>query len=164
SMLDRAAFVDVFRDTDASLSERLKAKGGYQREVALRLKYRRLFKSSLQLNLERMSPDERKRITVLSAGNRLARMEDELSALAGGEPGSVIIDIAPRDFLARRRRKGKTEVPILDDDGKVRKLTSLSPIARAVQMHPPQSWGLMVACDPAIRPQISRMAYDAIFG
>ena len=164
SMLDRDHFVDVFKDTDASLSERLKVHGGYQREIALRLKYRRLYKSSLLLSIDGMNSEQRKRIMDLSRRGSLPKIEDELSASAGADQGSVIIDAAPIEYLAGRGRKGKTEVPILDDDGRLRKLTSLSSIARAVQMHSSQDWGLMVVCDGRIRSRVAKIASHAIFG
>ncbi len=164
SMLEREQFVDVFKDTDASLSERLKAHGGFQRETALRLKYRRLYKSSLLLSIDGMDAEQKRRIMELSARRALPKVEDELSASAGAEAGSVIIDAAPIEYLAGRGRKGKTEVPILDDSGRVRKLTSLSPIARAVQMHSSQDWGLMVACDSRIKSRVAKIAAHAIFG
>jgi HD superfamily phosphohydrolase len=164
SMLDRSVFPDVFMDTDASLSCRLGEQGGYQREIALRLKYRRLFKTALLISLDRMGNEERRKLASLSRRGKLFRLEDEISAIAGGVEGSVIIDAAPVEFLTGRGRKGKTEVPILDDDGRVRKLTSLSTIARAVQKHPQQDWGLLVACDPAIRGRVSRISREMILG
>ncbi|MDH2904882.1 MAG: hypothetical protein PXX82_00805, partial [Methanomassiliicoccales archaeon] len=134
------------------------------REIALRLKYRRLYKSSLLLSIDGMNSEQRKRIMELSRRGSLPKIEDELSASAGADQGSVIIDAAPIEYLAGRGRKGKTEVPILDDDGRLRKLTSLSSIARAVQMHSSQDWGLMVVCDGRIRSRVAKIASHAIFG
>ena len=164
SMLDRDVFPEVFMDTDASLSARLSEHGGYQQEIALRLKYRKLFKTALLISLDRMGDEERRKLASLSRKGKLFKLEDEISAGAGGEQGSVILDAAPVEFLTGRGRKGKTEVPILDDDGRVRKLTSLSTIARAVQKHPQQDWGLLVACDPSIRTKASRISREIIFG
>lgn len=164
STLDKSVFEDVFKDTDASLSERLMRHGGYARDIALRLKYRRLFKSALLMYLEEMTQDEKDAVALLQHGNRISRAEDEICGMIGSEPGSVIIDTAQREYLSGAGIKGKTEVPIMDEGGSVRPLTRLSSIARAVQVHSRQEWGLMVTCRKPLIRRAAEAARSVIFG
>lgn len=163
SMLDRSVFMDVFKDTDASLSERLVAQGGYSRDTALRLKYRRLFKSALLLGIDEMTQDEKDAVASLVRRGRASAAEDEICELVGAERGSVIIDTAQLQYLSGGGVKGKTEVPIMDDSGAVRPLTRMSSIARAVQVHSRQEWGLMVVCERRFRAKAAEAARRVIF-
>lgn len=164
SQLDRTVFEDVFKDTDASLSERLIRHGGYPREIALRLKYRRLYKSALLKGLEEMTADEKRSLTAMVRSGRTASLEDEICDEVGARRGSVIIDTAQQEFLSGAGVKGKTEVPIMDDGGVVRPLTRMSSIARAVQLHSRQEWGVMVICEGRLKRKVSAIAARMIFG
>lgn len=164
SMLERTAFEDVFKDTDASLSERLIRHGGYPRDIALRLKYRRLFKSAVLLGIEDMSEEQKQAVASLQLHGRLSQVEDEICDIVGAERGSVIIDTAQQEYLTGEGMKGKTEVPIMDDGGEVRPLTKLSSIARAVQLHSRQEWGLMVTCEKPLVHRVAEAAGRVIFG
>lgn len=164
SMLDREMFEEIYKDTDASLSERLIRHGGFPREMALRLKYRRLYKSALLISMDEMGREEREAVATLVRRGRASDLEDEIAAHAGAGPGSVIIDAAMPEYLSGAGVKGKTEVPIMDDGGVVRPLTRLSSIARAVQTHSRQEWGLMVICDRRLTGKVGPAARRIIFG
>ena len=163
SMLDSAVFEDVFKDTDASLSERLIRNGGFPRDIALRLKYRRLYKTALLIDMDEMDAGQREAVSSLVRKGRLSSMEDEICDELGVEHGSVIIDAAQPEYLSGAGIKGKTVVPIMDESGVVRPLTRLSSIARAVQQHSRQEWGLMVACEKRLIPRASAIARRTIF-
>jgi HD superfamily phosphohydrolase len=163
SMLDSAVFEDVFKDTDASLSERLIRNGGFPRDIALRLKYRRLYKTALLIDMDEMDAGQREAVSSLVRKGRLSSMEDEICDELGVEHGSVIIDAAQPEYLSGAGIKGKTVVPIMDESGVVRPLTRLSSIARAVQQHSRQEWGLMVAREKRLIPRASAIARRTIF-
>ncbi len=164
SMLDKSAFEDVYKDTDASLSERLVRQGGFQREIALRLKYRRLYKSALLMSLGDMTAGEKERVVSIVRHGRVSSIEDEVCDEIGQEHGSVIMDTAQQEYLTGAGIKGKTEVPIMDEGGVVRPLTRLSSIARAVQLHSRQEWGVLVACDGRLKSKAAEAARCVIFG
>jgi hypothetical protein len=64
---------------------------------------------------------------------------------AGIDRSEVILDVPSRQLITGEVRKGKTEVPILNGE-RVRPLTRLSPISRALQSRGVHDWAVMVSC------------------
>ncbi len=164
SQLDKAVFGDIYKDTDSSLSERLVRHGGFPRDIALRLKYRRLYKSALMMGINEMAAGEKNAVADIAREGRVSAIEDEICDSLDLERGAVIVDTAQPEYLTGTGMKGKTEVPIMDEGGTVRPLTRLSSIARAVQLHSRQEWGLLVACDGNIASKVSDTAKRIILG
>lgn len=158
--LGREEFRSAITDTDSSLMERLRRSDGLARDLAIRLKYRRLYKGAFILPIEKMDEEARRKAASLSR-RRIERLERELCADAGVEEGKLIVDIAPESHLLGQPVRGKTEVPIKEGRD-IRKLTDISSIARAVQIHSRQDWGVMVACEGSLQRRV-RKAAAALF-
>ncbi|MBP8685634.1 MAG: HD domain-containing protein, partial [Methanomassiliicoccales archaeon] len=76
---------------------------------------------------------------------------------AGVDPSEVILDAPSRELITGEARRGKTEVPILND-GRVRPLTRLSPISKALQSRGVHDWAVMVACPEKYVERVERAA------
>jgi HD superfamily phosphohydrolase len=161
--LGREELSQVIRDTDASLMCRLAQAGGYAADIALRLKYRRLLKPSLVLSIADMSEEQRKALAEDIRRKRIREMEREISSKAGLQEGYVLIDTSHPEYIEGKDVKGKTEVPILDDNGKIVSLTKLSSIASAIQRHPRQEYAVLVACEERHRERVRQIAKRVLF-
>lgn len=160
-----APMASIQRMVDHELLEWLKAQGGFQTEVALRIKYRKLYKRAIAWGPEDLSEDQRQALRVLSDDRDARRAaEDALARKAGAESGSVIIDIPLPELLVSEPRIASTDVTVVDEDGTASRLSRLSPLARALQLRSVSDWAVMVACDPAARARVVRAAPKVLFG
>lgn len=124
---------NFYRLTDAELIERLHSIPGYPREIVIRLRYRRLFKTA--------HVEERRELTRAEKGRFLKkygkwrdvlRLQDEIAEKAGLALGRVILDVPIVDVLISEPRLEKVEVPALAE-GKLVRMSKLSPIAEALK-------------------------------
>jgi len=124
---------NFYRLTDAELIERLHSIPGYPREIVIRLRYRRLFKTA--------HVEERRELTRAEKGRFLKkygkwrdvlRLQDEIAEKSGLASGRVILDVPIVDVLISEPRLEKVEVPALAE-GKLVRMSKLSPIAEALK-------------------------------
>jgi len=124
---------NFYRLTDAELIERLHLIPGYPREIVIRLRYRRLFKTA--------HVEERRELTRAEKGRFLKkygkwrdvlRLQDEIAEKSGLALGRVILDVPIVDVLISEPRLEKVEVPALAE-GKLVRMSKLSPIAEALK-------------------------------
>jgi HD superfamily phosphohydrolase len=169
TMLSRA--VERVRDSlegvrfmnDSELMSWLLEKEGIQRETALRLKYRRLYKKVLTRDREMLTREEIQRLVELSDPVRRMRAENSLCRRASIPEGKVIIDIPAPELLLTEPRISKVDLGVLED-GRVQPFRKVSSLARALQIRETVEWALMVACDPAHGDRVAKAAERVIFG
>ncbi len=137
-------WMDVYRFNDAELLSFLLAQKGYPREIALRIKYRKLFKKALVLRSEELEEDKIVELRELFELKKRRKVEREIAEGAGIEPYYVLIDIPQKIADLSEPRLAKTDVKIVDGD-KVYMFSKFSPLARALQIRKVQDWVLMVA-------------------
>jgi len=153
----------VQKMVDHELLSWLVNRGGFAREVALRVKYRKLFKRAVAWGPEDLDEDRRVVLHRLSS-NRTARLEaeDALARRAGLDPGQVVIDIPLPELLVSEPRIARTDIVVIDG-GRPRRLSRLSPLGRALQLRAVSDWAVMVACEPSARTAIARLAPKVLF-
>jgi len=156
-----APIAEIQKMVDHELLTWLVHQGPFQREIALRLKYRKLYKRALAYGREELS--DRTRELLLSFKDPVARrrMEDRIAARAGLEPGQVIIDVPLPELLLSEPRIAQVDVPILDD-GVAKPFSKVSPLGRALQMRQVVDWVVMVACPPEAVTKVRRSAAAAL--
>ncbi len=147
--------------TDCELMSFLRGQGGAPEEMVRRITYRNLYKVAHFVNLADMDDELRKSLASVTYKKRreLERRIAERSALPVHE---VILDIPSRVVLLSEPRYRQTDVNILSG-GKITKLGSLSPMAKALQMRPVHHWGMMVAA-PKEHIERVRTASERILG
>lgn len=136
----RAEPFDFSQMVDGELVEHLKGMGDFQRDIALRLKYRRLFKRAYVRSLSEMDRGEKECLADIDT----EEMEEEIARKAGLDEGYVIVDVPGRDILLSEPRLKKMDVKILD--GEIKPLSGYTPLANALQMRGVTEWGIMVCC------------------
>jgi len=124
---------NFYRLTDSELMERLRSIPGYPREIAVRLRYRSLFKTAYVEERRELTRQGKRRLLKKYGEWRQIRMlQDEIAKKAGLPPGRVILDVPIVDVLISEPRLEKVEIPALAD-GKLVRLSKLSPIAEALK-------------------------------
>lgn len=132
---------------DHELLAWLMRQGKLQREIALRVRYRKLYKRVIAWDRDELSDDARAALASFKEVHERRRMEDRIARRAGLEPGQVIVDVPLPELLISEPRIAKTEVMILDD-GEARPFSKVSPLGRALQLRQVTDWVVMVAAPP----------------
>jgi len=154
---------NFYRLTDAELIERLHSIQGYPREMVMRLRYRRLFKTAYV--------EERRELTRVEKGRFLKRygkwcdvirLQDEIAEKAGLEHSRVILDVPIVDVLISEPRLEKVEVPALAE-GKLIRLSKLSPIAEALKKRQAPRYLLRVITAAENVAKVRRAALKVLF-
>ena len=135
----------IQRMVDHELFAWLVTQGPFQREIAGRLKYRKLYKRALSYGRDDLSDEAREVLAAFGDPAERQRAEDRIARRTGLEPGQVIIDVPLPELLLSEPRIAKTEVPVLDD-GDVRPFSKVSPLGRALHARQVVDWVVMVAC------------------
>jgi len=137
---------------DSELMERLKSMGGYQREIALRLKYRRLFKKAFAKTFDELDEREREIIAEMNA----EEIEEEIGRKIGKE-GYVIVDIPGKDIMLSEPRLKKTDLKIFDE-GRIRSIKDYTPLSEALQVRGITEWAIMIASPEEYRDAVKKEA------
>ena len=143
--------------TDAGLLAHLLSKGGYFEEMATLIKFRRLFKKAYAVPAAELEPSKWGLVESLGRISKRRSLEEDIARRAGIEPGEVIIDVPSSELSVSEPRIGLTDVRILDD-GKVKFLPKISPIASSLQLRRAHEWAVMVACPEKHRERVAKAA------
>src|SRR6266704_3248123 len=131
--------------------------GPLQREIALRLKYRKLYKRVVSYDRDELTDAAREALSSFKDAKERRRVEDRIARRAGLKPGEVIIDVPLPELLLSEPRIAKTEVPILDGDS-ARAFSKVSPLGRALQIRQVVDWVVMVAAPAAATAAVRKAA------
>ncbi len=159
-------WLEIYRYNDSELISLLLSQGGYPREIALRLKYRRLFKKAMVKTFEELENEygEHYRDVLLGLCDLKERRkkEREIAEAAEIDEKYVLIDIPSRNVILSEPRLTKTNVKIVDGDH-VYPLSKFSPLAKALQNRKVQDWAIMVATPKEYVEKIKKVAERIIF-
>jgi len=136
---------EIYLWNDAELMERLIKEGGTPSKIARSVQNRVLYKKVMTVFSEDTSEDLLSYLSEFTSYQKRKQLEKEIAERAGVDVSDVVVDIPPRSILLSNMSIGKTDVSILDPEGKVKSLTRLSPIAKALQSRDTFGWSLLVA-------------------
>ncbi|MDD1772162.1 MAG: HD domain-containing protein [Methanomassiliicoccales archaeon] len=149
------------RENDASLTERLMRQGGCPQRLVTMLKYRELYKRAYAVFIPDMSDEDMSGLLRLTDYRKRKEVESLIADRASVDVSEIILDVPKRELITGEARRGKTEVPILNGD-KVRPLTRLSPISKALQLRGVQDWAVMVSCPADKVARVEKVASRTI--
>ena len=69
---------------------------------------------------------------------------------------NVCAELTTKANLQSKANIGKTDVSIIDDEGKVRSLTKFSPIARSLQARDPYGWAVLISAPAMMCEQVEK--------
>ncbi len=152
-------WLDIYKYNDSELISLLLNQGGYPREIALRLKYRRLFKKALVLRVDDIKEDKEflENMAQLNDLKRRRRVEREIAEASGIEPWYVLIDIPENIAQLSEPRLNKTNVKVIDGN-QIHDLSRYSPLARALQLRRVHDWALMIVTKKEYVEKVRREA------
>ncbi len=152
-------WLDIYKYNDSELISLLLNQGGYPREIALRLKYRRLFKKALVLRVDDIKEDKEflENMAQLNDLKRRRRVEREIAEASGIEPWYVLIDIPENIAQLSEPRLNKTNVKVIDGN-QIHELSKYSPLARALQLRRVQDWAMMIVTKKEYVEKVRREA------
>jgi len=155
--LDRAE-VDIARkQNDFSFLSTIQQHDDFSRKMVASLKYRNLYKAALVWNLSEVEQKDRALITELRDYSQKMAIEESICKRAGVPSGSVIIDVPSEEITTTEPRMGSVNIGILDE-GRVKYISRISPLANSLQLRKVQDWALMVACPKNMRDDVRRAA------
>src|SRR5256885_619389 len=158
-----APIADIQKMVDHELLNWLVRQGPFQKEIALRLKYRKLYKRVLASNRDELTEATRAVLASFKDPMERRRTEDRIARRAGLRPGQVIIDVPLPELLLSEPRIAKTEVPILDD-GEAKPFSRVSSLGRALQVRQVVDWVVMVAAPAESATAVRKAASSALSG
>ena len=135
----------IYLWNDEELMESLIQEGGIPSRIARSVQNRMLYKSVTTVFSEDASEELLEYLSEFTVYRKRKQLEAEIAERAGVDVSDVIVDIPPRSILLSNMNIGKTDVSILDHEGKVKTLTRLSPIAKSLQSRDTFGWSLLIA-------------------
>jgi HD superfamily phosphohydrolase len=148
---------------DSELMENMKTWGDYQKDIVIRLKYRRLFKRAFSIDFTDLDDDIKSKLSEISEPRVLKAKEQEICRKANVPEGYVLIDIPQRELLISEPRIKMTDVKVRDGDG-IKPLSRLSPLGRALQAKVIPEWVVMVSTDEEYVDAVQRAAKVVLLG
>lgn len=153
----------IYTMTDCELFSLLRERGGFQKEIVNRLKYRRLYKRCFSLSPEELKKAEGVDPDRIGKLKEMRVLEKVLANKMNVSPHKVIVDVPHRELKLSEPRLSRTNIKVLDDN-RLYSLSRFSPLARALKKRPTQSWALMVSCPETMRDELSTIAERVIVG
>ncbi|MDR1404537.1 MAG: HD domain-containing protein [Candidatus Methanoplasma sp.] len=135
----------IYLWNDGDLMNYLMEERGTPSRIARSLRNRILYKKVITKFTEDTSDELSSRLSEFTEYGKRKQLETEIADRAGVSVSDVAVDMPPRHILLSSMNIGKTDVPILDPEGRVRSLTRLSPVAKALQSRDTFGWSLMIA-------------------
>jgi len=136
-----APIADIQKMVDHELLNWLVRQGPLQKEIALRLKYRKLYKRVLASDRDELTGATRAVLASFKDPMERRRTEDRIARRAGLLPGQVILD-----------------------DGEAKPFSRVSSLGRALQVRQVVDWVVMVAAPAESATAVRKAATSALSG
>lgn len=147
---------DIYLWTDYDLIGKVIAAGGKSSNCMRRILNRDINKKAFAVYSTDMTDDIASRLIDYASEDGAAQLEQEIADQADVDVFNVGAEITPKSNLQSAINPGKTDVSIIDDEGKVRSLSRFSPIARSLQARNPYGWAILVSTPSMFRESVEK--------
>ena len=161
-MLNDVEPLVFFKMTDAELISDLKKRDPYSKEIATRLKYRKLFKQAYTISRANLDKREISLIEKLNNVDLRRKKEKELEDFFNIPPGHIIIDLPSKELHLAEPRIDLVDISIIDND-KTNLLDSYTPVAKAIKSRTIPDWALMIVTDKKYRNVVTDKVKEILF-
>ncbi|MCL2712767.1 MAG: HD domain-containing protein [Methanomassiliicoccaceae archaeon] len=141
---------------DHDLRDTLIRSNGRSSEITRSLVHRRLYKKAFSVYTADLNDEQIDIIAEYSGYREKRRLEDEIAETAGIDYSHVIVDMPSRSSLHGSVKIGKTDVSILYDD-RVRPITKISPVSKALQSREIFDWAVMVSTPDEHKERVEKV-------
>ena len=142
---------------DSDLRNELIEHGGESSKLMRMLLNRKLYKKAFSVYSVDLNEDQTGTVVKYSGYKNKRRLEDEIADEAGVDYSEVIVDIPSRSSLLSNVKIGKTDVSILYE-GRVRPITRISPLSKALQSRDIFDWAIMVSTPEMFKERVRKAA------
>jgi HD superfamily phosphohydrolase len=153
---------DLLKMTDDELINNLKKMGVFQNEIAVRLKYRKLFKQAYAPSLIELSSNHIDFIKKFDNISFRRKKEVEFENKLGIQRGHIIIDFPNTEIHLNEPRIDKTGIKVFDDNH-YKNIDDFTPISRAIRSRFITDWAVMIITDEKYRNIVSKHAEKILF-
>jgi len=153
---------EFFKMTDAEMINFLKNQGSFQSEIAVRLKYRKLFKQAFSVSEKNLDKEKIAIIKKLDNFDKKIEKEQEFEEKLGIQKGHLIIDIPYTELHLSEPRINQTDIVIVDKN-KTKTIDDYSPVGSAVRSRAIPDWALMIVTDEKYRETVAKNAEKILF-
>ncbi len=148
---------EMYLMTDPDLISSLEAHGGRACSIVRNLMNRRLYKKAMVGYVADLTPDQSRNLAQYTSYEERKMLEQEIADVAGTDISDVAVDIPSESALLSKISIGKTDVSILDGN-RVRSITKLSTIAKALQSRDTFRWAILVSSPKEKRDAVEHAA------
>jgi HD superfamily phosphohydrolase len=152
----------VFKMTDGELLNSMSHGEPFQREIAIRLKYRRLYKQAFTVSPQINTGSYKDIIKQMEDPEVRREKEREIEEHLGLSPGHLIIDVPFQELHHAEPRLDQTDI-VIEDKGDLVSLDTLTPVAQAIKSRVIPDWTLMVLTDEHHRKQVYEKVERLLF-
>jgi HD superfamily phosphohydrolase len=161
-MIDNAEAFEFFKMTDAELINYLRNRGDFQREIATRLKYRKLFKQGYVESGIGLAEGKLEIIKKLDDARFRRKKEQEFEETLSIPRGHVIIDVPYTELHLSEPRIDQTNILIIDGN-RTKTLDEYTPVGNAVKSRVIPDWIIMIITDDKYRAIVADKAERILF-
>ncbi|TQS82623.1 MAG: dGTP triphosphohydrolase [Methanomethylophilus alvi] len=149
---------DIYLWDDSDMTQALISYGGVPSKLMRSILGRRFYKRALTVSEQDTGDDLIALLGRYSGFRERLDLEKAIADRAGIDVSEVAVISAPPSVMKTQVKIGKTDVSIVDPDGKVRSLTRTSAIAKALQSREPYGWTVQVACPEGRKEAVAKAA------
>ncbi|MBR1888349.1 MAG: HD domain-containing protein, partial [Candidatus Methanomethylophilus sp.] len=153
---------DMYLWDDADMAQAMFSCGGDASRIMRRLQNRMFYKKAVFLSNEKMTDDLAHLLSEYESPAKRLVLEKEIADRAGVETADVCVEMPPSSDLRSTMKIGKTDVSIVNEEGRVRSLVKTSSIAKALQSRDSFGWSLAVACPEESREAVQKAAVKVL--
>jgi len=140
----------------------LKQMGDLQREIATRLKYRKLYKKVYSPGITNLDESQIKIVKQLDSADFRRQKEIEFEQKLNIPSGKIIIDVPQTELHLSEPRIDQTNIQIVDGSN-VHKFDEYTPVGGAVRSRAIPDWLVMIITDEKYREIVSKNAEKILF-
>ncbi len=149
---------EMYLWTDYDLISKVIQSGGRASNCIRRVMNRDINKKAYAVYSADMNDDIASKLIEFTGSVGAARLEQEIADQADVDVFNVGAEVTSKSNLRSSINIGKTDVSIIDDEGKVKSLTRFSPIARSLQARDPYGWALLVSAPAPMKEAVEKAA------
>lgn len=152
----------IQRMVDSELMSSLTEQGGFQKDIAMKIKYRKLYKKAYVGKKKDLTEEQAEGLKRFEDPRQRKKMERELCKRASAPEGCVIVDYPPAEIKRTEPRISKTDIRVLDN-GKVRFFKHASDMGRMIEARDAADWLVMIAADRPYVEKVSKIGKGLLF-